>query len=99
MFYGIAKFCSKQIFTDKIFIVYLPAMPCILYEFEISTEKFFMANAHSLTHKIFNLEKFRLYSVVHLWPYPYTAGTEHQWDKWKILLSKRHIHQTTNGVS
>ena len=34
---------QKQIFVDKIFVVQLPATPCIRYELEISWEKHFAA--------------------------------------------------------
>ena len=34
---------QKQFITDNIFMVYLPAMPCIHYELKISRENFFAA--------------------------------------------------------
>ena len=37
------KSAQEQIFMNKIFMVELPATPCICYELEILQEKFFVA--------------------------------------------------------
>ena len=42
-FAGLPNCVQKQIFSDKIFVVQLPAMPHICYELDILWEKFFMA--------------------------------------------------------
>ena len=50
---------QKQIFTDKFFVVKLPAMHYSCYEPEISWEKFFVAILRpTKSAKIFDLKKF-----------------------------------------
>ena len=55
----LANSAQKQIFTDKIFVIKLPATHCSCYEAEISRDKIFAAMLRPA--KNFNLENFRLY--------------------------------------
>ena len=78
------KSAQKQLFTDKIFMIELPATPCICYKLEISWEKFFAAALRPVKSvKIFNLENFRLYgsALVQSLGYPgrYGLGAWHHY--------------------